>query len=232
MKMKAATALALALMLTGCAGEESSPESSSPPAAVPEVITELLPPEPDIPLAPPETSSTESASGKLPETGPSSAVPETSAPEITSAPPAAGSSGTIPLSEAESTAPDAETGTVTSPEGAPKPSVRIAGRSFELETESSPAAAEFLKLLPAKLEMTEFNGNEKYHYLPSSLPAEPKEVGHINAGDLMLYNDNCIVLFYKSFETSYLYTRIGCIADPSGLAEAVGSGDIEAEFTK
>jgi hypothetical protein len=46
----------------------------------------------------------------------------------------------------------------------------------------------------------------------------------------MLYGDNCVVLFYETFTTSYSYTKIGSIDNPAGLKTALGTGDPEVFF--
>lgn len=88
-----------------------------------------------------------------------------------------------------------------------------------------------LEQFPMTLKMSELNGNEKLFYLPDNLPTDSQQVGSISAGDLMLYGSNCLVLFYKSFPTSYSYTRLGYIEDVSGLTDALGSGSVEVSFT-
>ena len=57
-----------------------------------------------------------------------------------------------------------------------------------------------------------------------------KKVGHISEGDIMLYGDSCLVVFYESFDTPYSYTKIGHISDTSGLADALGKDDVTVTF--
>jgi len=78
--------------------------------------------------------------------------------------------------------------------------------------------------------MRELNGNEKYFDLPNNLPTNASNPGTIQTGDLMLYGSNTLVLFYKTFSTSYNYTRLARVDNPSGLATALGSGNITVKF--
>ena len=78
--------------------------------------------------------------------------------------------------------------------------------------------------------MQELNGNEKYNYLPFALPTSNESVGNIKTGDIMLWGDNCLVLFYENFSTSYSYTKIGYIENPTDFSEALGLDDVTVEF--
>ena len=88
----------------------------------------------------------------------------------------------------------------------------------------------FKTRLPFTINMKELNSNEKYFDLPDNLPANASNPGTIQAGDLMLYGSNTLVLFYKSFSTSFRYTPMGRIDDTSGLAAALGSGNVAVTF--
>jgi hypothetical protein len=109
--------------------------------------------------------------------------------------------------------------------------ITVGEQKFDLRLADTDAAQEIAKATPFEIEMSELNGNEKYYY-GENLPSNPQAIGQIHAGDLMLYGDDCIVLFYKDFQTTYSYTRLGHISDPTGLAEALGDGDVNVIFTK
>ena len=95
----------------------------------------------------------------------------------------------------------------------------IDGREYNVHLENNETVSKFIKLLPQELEMNELNGNEKYVYLDTKLPTNSYNPKHINKGDVMLYGNNCLVIFYKSFDTSYSYTKIGFINDLPDLGE-------------
>lgn len=108
--------------------------------------------------------------------------------------------------------------------------VIVGSKTFTATLADSETGEAFAALLPLNVTMNELNGNEKYHYLSSSLPTAAYQPGTIHAGDLMLYGNNCVVLFYETFNSSYSYTRIGSIDNPSGLAEALGDGNVSVRF--
>ena len=102
--------------------------------------------------------------------------------------------------------------------------------TFDVEYVDNNTAEAFKKMLPVTLKMDELNGNEKYCYIDSSLPTALSTPGTINAGDIMLFGSNCIVVFYETFKTSYSYTRIGKVKDTASLKKALGSGDVTIKF--
>ena len=108
--------------------------------------------------------------------------------------------------------------------------VIINGKEFTAELSETKAATEFSELFPLTFEMEELNGNEKCRYLSKKLPADSENVESIEAGDIMLFGSSCLVLFYKSFNTTYSYTRIGKIRDAEGLEKAAGKWDAEIAF--
>lgn len=108
--------------------------------------------------------------------------------------------------------------------------IKIGSSSFSATLYDNETAMAFKALLPLTVNMVELNGNEKYVDLPDRLPTNASNPGRIQNGDLMLYGSSTLVLFYKSFSTSYNYTRLGRINDTTGLAAAAGSGNVTVTF--
>jgi hypothetical protein len=79
--------------------------------------------------------------------------------------------------------------------------IKIGSETFAATLEDNPTVAKLKRLLPMSLEMTELNGNEKYYHLSERLPTDSISPGTIENGDIMLYGDNSLVLFYKTFKT-------------------------------
>lgn len=107
----------------------------------------------------------------------------------------------------------------------------VGGATFTATLEDNDTARTLAGMLPATFAMSELNGNEKYVYLDEALPAAASRPGTIEAGDIMLFGDDCLVLFYESFSTSYRYTRIGRVDDATGLAAALGAGSVSVTWS-
>lgn len=109
--------------------------------------------------------------------------------------------------------------------------ISINGTTFSAEIDDTPTGRAFCDLLPMTLDMSELNGNEKYHYLMSGLPTDAHYCSSISAGDLMLFGNACVVLFYGS-AGGYSYTRLGRLSSTDGLREAVGQGSVSVTFSR
>jgi hypothetical protein len=108
--------------------------------------------------------------------------------------------------------------------------IRIGDKAFAATLSDNPTAAAFAKLLPLSITMAELNRNEKFARLSTNMPVRASTPASIRTGDLMLYGSNTLVLFYKSFQTTYSYTVIGRIDEPAGLELALGTGDVDVSF--
>jgi hypothetical protein len=118
---------------------------------------------------------------------------------------------------------------ITNPIGS-KMKIKIGNSTFIATLYDNATATAFKSFLPLTVNMVELNGNEKYVDMPRSLPTNSSKPGTIQTGDLMLYGSSTLVLFYKTFSTSYSYTKIGRIDNVTGLATAVGSGNKTITF--
>lgn len=106
--------------------------------------------------------------------------------------------------------------------------VIINDKEYILNLESNKTVEEFINLLPKEFNMNELNGNEKYVYMDNSLTTNTYNPKHVENGDVMLYGNNCLVIFYKSFDTNYSYTKIGHIDN----LDELGNESITVKFEK
>ena len=108
----------------------------------------------------------------------------------------------------------------------------VGERRFAITLTDNAAARAFAAQLPLTLDMSELNGNEKHADLPKPLPANANRPGTIRNGDLMLYGADSLVVFYLTFQSSYSYTRLGRVDDPSDLPQALGPRGVRVLFSK
>ncbi len=108
--------------------------------------------------------------------------------------------------------------------------ITIGQSTFSAELADTQAAKELTALLPLTLNMQDHLYNEKFAELPKSLSRQDQAVGRIEAGDIMLWDGDTLVVFYESFHSSYRYTRLGKIKNTAQLKNAVGAGKVTMTF--
>ncbi|CAM3991116.1 hypothetical protein SAMN06265348_1018 [Pedobacter westerhofensis] len=124
---------------------------------------------------------------------------------------------------------DSENGNTGNPIGS-KMKITVGTTVFTATLNNNASATALKAMLPLSIKMEDLNSNEKFFPFPRTLPTSASAVGNIQVGDLMLYGNNCLVLFYKGFNTSYSYTRLGKIDNVTGLIAELGSGDVNVKF--
>jgi len=107
--------------------------------------------------------------------------------------------------------------------------VFIDEREYKLNLYGNETVNSLVKLFPLEVTMKTLNENEVYVYLDEKLPTNSSNPKTIHSGDVMLYGDNCLVIFYKTFNTSYSYTKIGHIDDLPIINEDTVTVRIEKE---
>ena len=105
----------------------------------------------------------------------------------------------------------------------------IGGKEFPVrweDNESVDALRELAGDHPLSIQMSMYGGFEQVGALGTDLPRSDVQTT-TNAGDIVLYSGNQIVMFYGS--NSWAYTRLGKVTDASAdeMAELLGNGDVE-----
>lgn len=109
--------------------------------------------------------------------------------------------------------------------------LRVGDASFAGVLASSKAGKDMASRLPMKIHMRELNGNEKYCYTGRSFPGAARTPERTSAGELWAFSGDCLVLFYEDHRNDgYEYVYVGRLDDPTGLADALGAGDVEVEL--
>ena len=109
--------------------------------------------------------------------------------------------------------------------------VQVGDVVFSATLEENEAVSELVEMMqesPVVIQMSDYSGFEKVGPLGTSLPVNNSQTT-TQAGDIVLYNGNQIVIFYGS--NSWSYTRLGHIDDLTGWEEALGSGDVTVTFS-
>lgn len=109
--------------------------------------------------------------------------------------------------------------------------INIDGVEMDIVLEDNDTAKAFADMLPLEFTANDLNSNEKYYYLDKSLPSNSRSVKRIEKGDVMLFGDDCLVIFYESFNTTYSYTKIGKISD-ANLLDNISSGNVKVVLSK
>lgn len=132
-------------------------------------------------------------------------------------------------SEPEASEPesgDVENGQVEEENSEMQMNVQVGGSTFTATLEENAAADALVDMMeqgPVTIQMSDYSGFEKVGPLGTSLPASSQQTT-TQAGDIVLYQGNQIVMFYGS--NSWSYTRLGHINDLTGWKEALGNGDV------
>ena len=144
-------------------------------------------------------------------------------------PQGAGAKRSEPSFESEFVTADSEKD--TKEESILKMQVQIGSETFTATLEDNAAVREFVEMMkksPVEIDMSDYSGFEKVGALGKSLTANDSRITTA-PGDIVLYNENQIVLFYGS--NTWSYTKIGHIYDSKALKAALGSGDVTVIFT-
>lgn len=108
--------------------------------------------------------------------------------------------------------------------------MKIGEKEYSVALNDNNTTKALQELLPMTIKMSEFNGNEKYYHFSNSLPSRPEHIWQIKSGDVMLFGDDCLVVFYKDFKTVYSYTRIGHIENAADLEQILGRSSVTITF--
>ena len=110
--------------------------------------------------------------------------------------------------------------------------IKVQDKMFTAELYDNLAAKRLASKLPMSIQMTDLNRNEKKYNMPGHLSdSATEQPGIIYSGDIMCWQGDVLVLFYKTFDNHYGgYTRIGRVHNPEGLEAALGNDTVQVTW--
>lgn len=106
----------------------------------------------------------------------------------------------------------------------------VNNKTFTATLNNNETTRELIAMFPMTLNMSDLHSNEKYNYLDSNFTTNSSKPNRINAGDIKLYGNDCLVVFYESFSNSYSYTDLGRVDDVNAFVSELGSGSVDIRF--
>lgn len=103
-------------------------------------------------------------------------------------------------------------------------------QTFDIQLENNATAQKFFELLPLNMTMQDHLSNEKFAELPTPLPTNDSVIGNIQAGDVLLFQGDTLVVFYENHSSRYRYTRIGKVTNPANLKNTLGSASVDVKL--
>ena len=104
-------------------------------------------------------------------------------------------------------------------------------QDFDVTLEENDATYELVEMArnePITINFEDYGGFEKVGPLGRSLTTDNTRIT-TKAGDIVLYQENQIVMFYGS--NTWSYTMLGHVEDLTYWEEALGNGDVVVTFT-
>ena len=106
----------------------------------------------------------------------------------------------------------------------------VNNKTFTATLNNNETVRQLVSMFPMTLNMSDLHSNEKYNYLDTTLTTNSNISGRINAGDIKLYGNDCLVVFYESFSNSYSYTDLGRVDNVNAFVSELGSGSVNIKF--
>lgn len=108
--------------------------------------------------------------------------------------------------------------------------INVNGQVASIQLEDNATTKALVAEAPFTIQMDDLHRNEKYHYFDKSFPVSPQPIQTIEAGDVLLYQNNCLVIFYKSAKPVASYTRIGKIRDFQDIRASFGNASVSVQW--